>query len=93
MRGHQHGVSWQGKGKVGAYKGRQRDLLLKALARNPSAMWSVTLPFSFTNPFKLYGSVMLDAALAASQNGTSSHLLAKTDANLVAALRDLSAVV
>jgi len=54
-------------------------------------MWPVTLPFSFTNPTKLYGSVMLDAALAASQTGTSSQLLATTDANLAAALQDLAA--
>ena len=82
---------WQGKGKGDTYRSKQRGLLLKTLARNPGAMWPVSLPFSFTNPKKLYGGVMLDAALAASRNGTSSQTLAVTDANLAAMLKDLAA--
>ena len=43
-------------------------------------MWPISLPFSFRNNSKMYGSPMLDAPLAAADICASSENLAETEA-------------
>ena len=81
----------QGEAK-GAYCGKPRDALLKLLTRLPSTKWPTSLPFSFKNNARVYGSVQLDAALRAAEvGGAPSENLALLDEKFAAVLAELRA--
>lgn len=81
----------QGDGK-GSYSGKSREALLQLIRRMPSTQWPLSLPFSFKNKARVYGSVMLDAALRASLgDGSASESLATADEKFAAVLNELTA--
>ena len=52
-------------------------------------MWPTSLPFSFKNVSKVYGSPMLDAAIRCSNAGNSSENFATSDTVYAALLAEL----
>lgn len=88
---HDVRLQLQGDAK-GGYCGKPRDALLKLMTRLPSTKWPTSLPFSFKNSARVYGSVQLDAALrSAAAGGAPSENLAVLDAKYAAVLAELRA--
>lgn len=78
------------QGGKGSYIEKTRVALLKNLKASPSNMWPTSLPFSFRNSAKVYGSPMLDAAIRASQNPQQS-VAGGSDPQLSAVVSEMAA--